>query len=152
MRYLLFDTCAIIDIVRGKAKSERILDWIKSLEPQPRQFISTVTKAELLAFALYHGWQANKNALLQEFLNGINYIDINNTDYALIDNYKFIYAYSRNAVPDSDGNFKGGSHVKMGKNDIWIAATAKTLNATLLTSDKDFEHLNPLIIDVKLIQ
>ena len=31
----------------------------------------------------------------------------------------------------------------MGKNDLWIAATAKATGATLLTTDKDFDHLYP---------
>jgi tRNA(fMet)-specific endonuclease VapC len=29
----------------------------------------------------------------------------------------------------------------MGKNDLWIAATAKVTGATLVTSDGDFDHL-----------
>jgi len=29
----------------------------------------------------------------------------------------------------------------MGKNDLWIAATAKVLNLPLITSDNDFNHL-----------
>ena len=29
----------------------------------------------------------------------------------------------------------------MGKNDLWIAATASAATATLLTTDKDFNHL-----------
>ena len=29
----------------------------------------------------------------------------------------------------------------MGKNDLWIAAAAKAAGATLLTTDKDFDHL-----------
>lgn len=151
MSGLLFDTCAIIHIIRGKETSKKIIDWMNNLEYQPQQIISVVTKAELISFAFINGWQANKHALLQEFLNGIIYVDINNTDNLLIDNYKFIDAYSKNKVSDNNGNFKGGSHVKMGKNDIWIAATAKTLNTTLLTSDSDFDHLHPLIINVKKI-
>lgn len=31
----------------------------------------------------------------------------------------------------------------MGKNDLWIAATAKVSGATLLTTDGDFDHLDP---------
>lgn len=151
MKGLLFDTCAIIHIIRGKETCKKIIDWINNLDSQPQQIISTVTKAELFAFAIINGWQANKYILLQEFLSGINYIDINNTDNLLIENYKFIDAYSKNKVSDSNGNFKGGSHIKMGKNDIWIAAAAKTLNTTLLTSDGDFDHLHPSIIKVKKI-
>ena len=30
----------------------------------------------------------------------------------------------------------------MGKNDIWIAATAHASKATLLSTDKDFDHLD----------
>ena len=36
----------------------------------------------------------------------------------------------------------------MGKNDIWIAATASVLDATLLTTDKDFDHLNNEFLNV----
>jgi predicted nucleic acid-binding protein len=31
----------------------------------------------------------------------------------------------------------------MGKNDVWIAATAHVAAATLLTTDRDFDHLGP---------
>ena len=30
----------------------------------------------------------------------------------------------------------------MGKNDLWIAATAHVTGGTLLTTDKDFDHLD----------
>jgi len=151
VRYLILDTCAIIHIIRGKSTGNKIQDWVNSLESQPHQIISTVTKAELLTFALIAGWQTNKQSFLREFFNEINYIDIDNTDNVLIENYRFIDAYSKNKVHDTNGNLKSGSHIKMGKNDIWIAATAKTLNGTLLTSDSDFDHLHPTIIDVKKI-
>jgi tRNA(fMet)-specific endonuclease VapC len=36
---------------------------------------------------------------------------------------------------------------KMGKNDLWIAATARVLGLTLLTTDKDFDHLHPTWVD-----
>lgn len=29
----------------------------------------------------------------------------------------------------------------MGKNDLWISATAATFNLTLVTMDRDFDHL-----------
>ncbi|HVK05454.1 MAG TPA: PIN domain-containing protein [Armatimonadaceae bacterium] len=31
----------------------------------------------------------------------------------------------------------------MGKNDLWIAATAHVTGAALLTTDRDFDHLDP---------
>ena len=39
----------------------------------------------------------------------------------------------------------------MGKNDLWIAATAAVLDATLLTMDKDFNHLNDIFLTVNCI-
>ena len=36
----------------------------------------------------------------------------------------------------------------MGKNDLWIAATASVLNASLLTTDRDFDHLHGQFLDV----
>ena len=41
---------------------------------------------------------------------------------------------------------------KMGKNDLWIAATTVHLNATLLTSDNDFLHLSPHFIKLETIK
>jgi|GEM_PF-5182114 len=32
--------------------------------------------------------------------------------------------------------------LKLGKNDLWIAATASVLDMDFLTSDKDFVHLD----------
>ena len=34
----------------------------------------------------------------------------------------------------------------MGGNDLWIAATARVTGATLLTTDKDFDHLSPALL------
>jgi tRNA(fMet)-specific endonuclease VapC len=39
----------------------------------------------------------------------------------------------------------------MGKNDLWIAATASVLKLPLLTTDKDFLHLDSLYLDLKFI-
>jgi tRNA(fMet)-specific endonuclease VapC len=34
----------------------------------------------------------------------------------------------------------------MGKNDLWIAASAHVLGATLITTDNDFTHLDSIFI------
>lgn len=149
MQYLVLDTCAVIHIIRGKATGNEILDWIESLNPQPRQIISVVTKAELLTFAKIADWGAKNISFLHQFLKGITTIDINHTDNQLIDNYKLIDTYSKNKAEDVNGNLKGGSHNLMGKNDIWIGATAKSINATLLTCDGDFDHIPKSMLKVK---
>jgi len=40
----------------------------------------------------------------------------------------------------------------MGKNDLWIAATAFISKSTLLTADKDFLHLQGSFINVVLVE
>lgn len=39
----------------------------------------------------------------------------------------------------------------MGKNDIWIASTASALKVPLITTDKDFKHLDGKFIELILI-
>jgi len=39
----------------------------------------------------------------------------------------------------------------MGKNDLWIAATASVLNADLLVIDHDFDHLHGAFLSVMYV-
>jgi len=39
----------------------------------------------------------------------------------------------------------------MGKNDLWIAATASAFDIRLITTDKDFDHLKDQFIDLLYI-
>jgi predicted nucleic acid-binding protein len=40
---------------------------------------------------------------------------------------------------------------RMGKNDIWIAAAANVTGAMVVTTDKDFDHLQPDFLTVHWI-
>lgn len=40
----------------------------------------------------------------------------------------------------------------MGKNDLWIAAIASLTNSTLITTDRDFSHLDKSFLDLALIR
>jgi predicted nucleic acid-binding protein len=66
----------------------------------------------------------------------------------LIMRYAEIDAYSQGKLIDKPLP-KGLSARNMGKNDLWIAATASTLNIPLLTTDNDFDHLNGVFLEVK---
>jgi predicted nucleic acid-binding protein len=39
----------------------------------------------------------------------------------------------------------------MGKNDLWIAATASLLNLQLVTTDKDFDHLETSFLSLRRV-
>jgi predicted nucleic acid-binding protein len=149
MQYLVLDTCAVLHLLRGNNAGIKIKEWLDSLNPQPRQIISVVTKAELLTFVKMNMWGGQKLNSLNLFLSGILTIDINQNDEKLIANYILIDSYSKNKAEDDEGNFKEGGHIIMGKNDLWIGATAKTINATLITCDGDFDHLSNTLLKVK---
>lgn len=66
--------------------------------------------------------------------------------FDLIDRYAEIDAYSQGKLADKP--LPGGmSSRNMGKNDIWIAATASVTKSVLVTTDTDFEHLNGVYLD-----
>lgn len=76
------------------------------------------------------------------------YVDISHDQ--IIRRYAEIDAYSlgRNSVKPLP---KGRTARQMGKNDLWIAATASVLKAALLTTDHDFDHLDKVFGDVVYI-
>ena len=126
-RYLL-DTNVVIALVRGNELG-RYLDATYGLSaPGTDPEVSIVTVGELVAFAGKAAWGAAKWAALAQRLTTLTAHDVD---------AQFVTAY---------GEIDTASHAighKMGKNDIWIAATARVRNLTLLTTDKDFDHLHP---------
>lgn len=56
----------------------------------------------------------------------------------IIDNYATLWNYSKNSLPGD----KLGQSVGIKQNDTWIAALTRTVNAELVTTDGDFNHLH----------
>lgn len=61
-------------------------------------------------------------------------------DEVFIDSHAVVDAY---AVIDAHFQSRGHS---FGKNDLWIAATAHVAGARLLTTDHDFDPMDPLFL------
>lgn len=103
------------------------------LMTEVRPFLCVVTEGELRSLAYQWRWGDDKREQMRFFL-----------DYfgrALIDTPTMMEAY---ALIDSYSERTGNS---MGKNDVWIAATAHVTGATLLTTDGDFDHLVPAFLN-----
>ena len=129
----LLDTNILVALVRGGALGTAI-DTQFSLRSSPyKPVISVVSAGELLSLARKFGWEGRKLTVVRRLLAQLVWIDINTTD--IIEAYAELDFFS-------DQN---GRH--MGKNDLWIAATAKTSHTTLLTTDDDFDHLYPVHIN-----
>jgi len=95
--------------------------------------IPIVIVGELEAFALKADWGYQKIFQLQQILDTYPIVAI---DRELTRVYAQVDAYSQGKLTLI--NFTARN---MGKNDIWIAATALYLNLELHTADKDFDHL-----------
>lgn len=99
--------------------------------------VSVVVWGELRALAQKFAWGPAKRVLLTNALALFKPLDINYDD--LLQAYADIDTYS-----EAHGR-------KMGKNDLWIAATARAFDLTLLTTDTDFNHLHPAWIDLEWV-
>jgi len=101
----------------------------------PESFISIVTVGELKAFAMKNKWGTDKQSRLEKFLQSLPIIDIGDK---ITDIYAEIDSFSQGLHSTQKLN---SSARNMGKNDLWIAATAYYFSMTLQTTDNDFDHL-----------
>lgn len=118
----------------------------KLLDPDCMPLVSVVTHGEILSFGIQNKWGSQKLQQISTYLSKLIIIDISSGDLDLLKAYAEIDAFSKGKLP---GQSLGTSAITMGKNDLWIAATAKVANASLLTVDSDFNHLNGKLIEVK---
>lgn len=125
-----------------------LINLIRKKLPLPvYSAISVVVAGELKAFAVKRQWGYQKRLALEKILSEIPIfgIELSPTDvYATID------AYSQGELI-TDPLPVGLSSRNMGKNDIWIAATALFYDAQLQTSDNDFDHLPAIGLRLKKI-
>lgn len=138
---ILIDTNIIIELVRDGG--ENVSNYIN-----PKNdliYISYVTLAEIQSFAVKLNWGGVKLVKLQNLLDSIKIIGIE--EPAILNAYVEIDTFSQGdnkAIPSKLSQ-------NMGKNDLWIAATASVLDITLITTDKDFDHLNGVFLNVIFI-
>lgn len=104
--------------------------------------ISSVTVGEIHSIALRNRWGKNRMDALLQRLKDMKTINVTDDDF-LIQMYSEIDNYSQNHHPTLRMSH---SARKMGKNDLWIAATAAVAQATLISTDDDFTHLNGLFL------
>lgn len=141
MKYL-FDTNIVLAFVRQSKITKAVSD-ILNLTDDNQVFISVVTVGELWSIANQSQWSDLKHRQLQRILD--DYIRVSISDDELIRRYADIDVFSQNKLL---GRPLGTSARNMGKNDLWIAASASLAGASLITTDKDFGHLNQQFVEV----
>ncbi|MEK7833484.1 MAG: PIN domain-containing protein [Acidobacteriota bacterium] len=123
------DTNILVHLVRRDDLGRYINARFSLFTANPRPMISDVSEGELRSLAIQWGWGKSKLEQMEFVFSCFSRIAIG--DPMILKAYAVIDAHSQ-----SIGN-------PMGKNDVWIAASAKALGARLLTTDKDFDHLEP---------
>ncbi len=115
-----------------------ILHARKGELPPAQTVISLIVVGELEAFAMKPDWGIQRLAFMRYMINRFPVVDLERN---IIPFYAQVDAFSQGKL----GTLRlTGSARNMGKNDIWIAATALYLDMELHTTDGDFDHLTAL--------
>ncbi|MEX0654152.1 MAG: type II toxin-antitoxin system VapC family toxin [Phycisphaeraceae bacterium] len=122
----LLDTNIVVALTRNNRLGQLIDTSYQLSAGLHRCVISVVTSGELYSLTKYLGWGQKKRQTLDEILDELVWIDVNHSDVLRV-------------YGEIDADCTAGG-CKMGKNDVWIAATAQVTGMTLLTTDKDFDY------------
>ena len=132
-RGYILDTNVIVHLIRNNELGRYINATYNLSDALQRAVISVVTIGEMYSLAEHRNWGQTKIKQLENILKEIVWIDINRND--------ILRAYG-----EIESATRRNGH-QLGKNDIWIAATANVTGMTLLTTDKDFDHAHPKFIN-----
>lgn len=139
-RLFLLDTNILLLLLRGGPVGQAVDQRFRLSTSKQRPFVSIVTHGEIHVLAQRNFWGKKRLDALEDALANIVTIDIH--DPQVLKSYVEIDLYSQR---HADGARN------MGKNDLWIAACAMAADLTLLTTDKDFAHLSPELLEVEVI-
>ena len=142
----LHDSNIVVIYSRDNDLARRIEEDYAIFRGDHRLAISTVSLGEINASIKKLQLGEKRKQKIEQILGNINAFGINFQE--VIDRYGDIDAYSQGKLLTKKGKFSARN---MGKNDIWIAATASVFNLTLLTTDRDFDHLDGVYIDLEYI-
>lgn len=147
MKILVLDTNMLLLRLRVTNKWDDLKERYSFDNPSIVPAISAVTIGELLSISKRNNWGNRKLKMLEELLQEFLIIPIDSD--ILLETYAEIDTFSQGKSTKYQANFSARN---MGKNDLWIAATASVLNAKLLTTDKDFAHLDKVFLALEIIE
>lgn len=145
MNYLL-DTNIVLTYIRNTDYTQRLEKQLGLFSKENNLIISVVVIGELKSLALQNQWGKQKWLKLAEILDEFLLADIHTEE--IINKYAEIDAFSQNKILENPLNDTARN---MGKNDLWIAATASVLNLELITMDNDFDHLDQKFIQLNKV-
>lgn len=144
-RSFLLDTSMLLGIITDTPWAQRARSECNLDDPRTVVTTSVVCHGEIMAISERRKWSDKKRKKLVKLLyevpaSGINRQPILNA-YTRIN----VWTHGGSVVDQQAPPPKPA--VSMTDNDIWIATTAHVTDATLLSTDRDFEHLHSVWID-----
>jgi tRNA(fMet)-specific endonuclease VapC len=136
----VLDTSVLLNLIRGHDLGKSIDGAFGLRATFHRHIVSIVSHGELRVLSARHQWGNQKLGALTFALQEL--VTVNVDSSAMVDAYVRVEESCRNAF---------GGERKMGQNDMWIAATALHAGLPLITTDKDFDHLDGRLIRVHWI-
>lgn len=134
----LFDTNILVHLIREDATGLAIKTRFSPFTKDSKPLICNVTDGELRSLALQFSWGKQKIDKMNFALDYFGRVPIESkeimTAYAAIDFFSL-----------SQG-------IKMGKNDLWIAAATYISGSQLVSTDTDFDHLASIFIQVDRVE
>ena len=150
MNEYLLDTNLIFGVLTGKDWARKAFHKFQLDDVDSLIQTSIICEGEILTIAIRNKWQEEKLMKLRELLEQIPIINVDNREIA--EAYSRIQSWSERKSKESPiSSPPPKSSRTMGQNDLWIAATAYVYDATLLSSDKDFQHLKETWIKFEYI-
>ncbi|MDX2302233.1 MAG: PIN domain-containing protein [Microscillaceae bacterium] len=143
MRYLL-DTNIILAYFKENEVSTEVERLYTPFNTPNIGLISVISAGEIKAIAYKNRWGRTKLEKLELLLGEFTTVGIHAK--TIVNRYAEINAYSQGKW--SPPLPVGMSARNMGKNDLWIAATASIVQAKLITTDRDFDHLHNVFVEV----
>ncbi len=145
MNYVL-DTNVLLFYLKDSETKQFIEENFGPFQAGNTAIISIVTVGEIGVLARRNRWGSKRLKIVEKLYDRLVIVDINAQD--IIEAYIDVDSYSEGKHPTKI--YKNSSR-NMGKNDVWIAATTIVTNAELITSDRDFEHLDGEFFTVNLV-
>jgi predicted nucleic acid-binding protein len=145
MNYLL-DTNIIIIYSKSRDVARKIENDHRIFASENDLAISIVSIAEVNSIIHQFNIGDKRRKGIDKILENTTRLDISYVE--ILDKYEQIDAYSQCRHKSIKSDFTA---INMGKNDLWIAATASAFDITLVTTDNDFNHLDGVFIKLKYI-
>lgn len=136
MRRFVLDTNFLVHLIRDSETARKTVATHRLQDSDAFIILSVVTVAEIRVLAERNNWGNSKRKTMEQLIEQATVVDISLIDDLLMQAYVNIDVSST------------ASGKRMGKNDLWIAATAGVAGAALITADGDFEHLNGASLNV----